>query len=217
MKTLLYKELRLAASPLSFFFLAGALLTLAPGYPILIGTFFFTLGIFYSFQAMRENNDLVYTLLLPVAKADVVRAKFAFCVVLELCGFLLTLLVTLLRMTVLSNVPAYTSNALMTANLTFLGFSLFLDGLFNAVFLGGFFKTAYYFGKPFITYAIFAILTVFVAEALHHLPGCALLNAFGFTPLWPQLVVFLLGAASFFLLTLLSLRRSIRRFEQLDL
>lgn len=94
MRDLLKKELKLAASPLSYFFTAGALLAFMPGYPILLGAFFTTLGIFYSFQTMRENNDLNYTLLLPVAKADVVRSKFLFTVVIEGFSFSVMAVVT---------------------------------------------------------------------------------------------------------------------------
>ena len=79
MNKLLKKELRLTAAPITYFFLAFALMTLIPGYPILVGGFFITLGIFYTFQMARESNDILYTALLPCKKQDVVRAKYAFC------------------------------------------------------------------------------------------------------------------------------------------
>ena len=75
MSELLKKELRLAASPLSYWFLAFALMTMIPGYPILVGGFFVCLGLFQSFQNAREQNDVIYTALLPVRKTDIVRAK----------------------------------------------------------------------------------------------------------------------------------------------
>ena len=40
MKRLLHKELRLSAAPVTYYFLAFALMTLIPGYPILVGGFF---------------------------------------------------------------------------------------------------------------------------------------------------------------------------------
>ena len=61
----LYKELHLAASPISWWFLAGALMTLLPGYPILVGSFFICFGVFQSFQHARESNDVLYSVLLP--------------------------------------------------------------------------------------------------------------------------------------------------------
>ena len=217
MKKLLYKELHLAASPLSYWFMAAALLTLIPGYPILLGAFFTTLGIFYSYQTMRENNDITYSLLLPVSKADVVKSKFAFTVTIELCSFCLMTLLTFLRMTLLKNAPPYVDNPLMGANLVFLGYVLLIFGLYNAVFVRGFFRTAYYFGKPFIFYGIVSMLVIAAAEVLHHIPGLEALNAFGFAEIGTQLTVFFAGVVCFLLLTCLAVRNSVRSFEKIDL
>ncbi len=216
MKKLFFKELRLAASPLSFFFLVAGFLTLVPGYPILLGAFFITLGIFYSFQTTRENNDIGFSLLLPIAKKDVVKGKFVFVLFLELSGFLLMTGLTLLRMAVLSKASVYVSNALMGANFTFLGLSLLLFGLFNFLFVRGFFKTAYYFGKPFILYLVFSLLLVTVSEALHFFPGLSPFFSLGFSPFTPQFSVFLLGLAAFLLLTVFAVRRSEKSFETID-
>lgn len=217
MKKMLMKEIRLAASPLSFWFLAAAALTFVPGYPILLGTFFLTLGIFYSFQTTRENNDIGYSLLLPVAKKDIVKGKYLFVLFIEGCGFLAMTVFTLIRMVFLSDAAAYTKNALMCANLTFLGFVLLIYGIFNLVFVGGFFRTAYKFGKPFIFYIIFAMLIVVLAESLHHFPGLGGLNCFGFTEIVPQLIALAAGALLFAAFTLLGIRNSIKRFEKIDL
>ena len=217
MNKLLYKELRLAASPLSYFFIAFALMTFLPGYPILLGAFFTTLGIFQSFRSMRENNDIAYSLLLPVAKADIVRSKFAFAVFIELCSFAVMLIATLIRMALLPDAPVYTQNALMGANFSFLGFALLVFGLFNLCFLRGFFKTAYHFTKPFVVYCIVSFLTVAAAETLWHLPGFAAVNTLGFAHMGLQLGIFFAGALLSALLTLLALRASVKSFECIDL
>ena len=138
MKKLLHKELRLTAAPITYLFLAFALMTLIPGYPILMGGLFITLGIFYTFQTARESGDILFTALLPCKKSDVVRAKYAFCLLIELSGWLLCALLTALRLTLWREVPVYTHNAMMNANFAYLGWLLFLFALFNAVFLGGF-------------------------------------------------------------------------------
>lgn len=217
MKKLLYKEFRLAASPLSYCFVLGALLTFAPGYPILLGAFFTTLGIFYSFQTMRENNDITYSLLLPVAKSAVVKSKFAFTVLLELCSFAIMAVITCIRMTLLQGAEAYRTNALMGANLVFLGFALLLFGLFNCVFVGGFFKTAYAFGKPFFGYCAIMTLVILTAETLHHIPGLEALNTLGFQNVGLQATALCIGIAAFVLLTLTAILQSVKRFEALDL
>ena len=78
MNAMLKKEMRLSASILSYLFIAFAFMTLLPGYPVLCGVFFITLGIFQSFQSAREANDIVFSALLPIAKRDVVKGKFLF-------------------------------------------------------------------------------------------------------------------------------------------
>ena len=217
MTDLLRKEFRLAASPLSYFFVISAFLTFVPGYPILLGAFFTTLGIFYSFQTSRENKDIDFSLLLPVSKADIVKGKFAFCLIIELVSFVIMTAATVVRMTLLKGAPAYTSNALMCANLTFLGFALLIFGLFNSVFIGGFFRTAYYFGKPFILYCIVSLVVIGIAETLHHLPGLAAFNSFGFEKLTLQLPALIIGLIAFSVLTALSVNESVKHFESADM
>ncbi|MBO7389493.1 MAG: ABC-2 transporter permease [Oscillospiraceae bacterium] len=217
MKNLLNKELHLSAARLSYFFLASSLLTFVPGYPILLGGFFTALGIFYSFQAMRENHDIDYSLLLPVSKADIVKSKFAFCVFMELCSFLLMTVVTILRMTALKDSAVYRANALMGANLVFLGYALILFGLFNFCFLRGFFKTGYYFGKPFVLFCVCAFLLIIAAEVLYHVPGLGALNSFGAENLGVQFLCLGIGIVCYVLLTLIGMKSSIRTFEKIDL
>ncbi len=217
MTALLKKEMRLSASILSYLFLAFALMTLLPGYPILCGVFFITLGIFQSFQSAREANDIVYSALLPVAKRDVVKGKFLFSAFIELTGFLMMAALTLVRMTLLADSPLYRGNALMNANPFFLGTALLIFGLFNLIFVGGFFKTAYKFARPFVTYIAACFLCIGAAEALHHFPGLEALNAFGFEHPALQLALLLGGAAAYILLTFCAYRMACARFEKIDL
>ena len=217
MSDILKKEMKLGASALSYIFIAFALMTMIPGYPILMSAFFVCFGIFQSIQRCRENNDLVYSALLPVAKRDIVRGKFAFALLIEGCGFLLMTGLTLLRMTVLADAVLYRTNALMNANFVFLGFALLVFGSFNLIFLGGFFKTAYYYGKPFVIFIIIFFVIVAIAEALHHIPGLEGVNAFGFTEMPLQLAFLAGGAAICILMTACSQTAAIRSFEKIDL
>ena len=214
---LLKKEIKLAASPLSYLFIVFGLMAFVPGYPILVSAFFLCLGLFQSFQAAREANDITYTALLPVAKADVVRAKYLFCGFIQLCYFMLTVAVTLIRMTVLSEAAVYRSNPLMNANLVYLGFVLLILGLFNGIFIGGFFRTAYQFAKPFVAFIVAAFLVVGLGETLFHIPGMAALNAFGFAHIELQVCVLLLGAGLYFFLTQITIQKAMRDFERINL
>ena len=217
MKNILKKELTLSASILSYLFIAFGLMFFIPGYPILCGVFFVTLGIFQSFQSAREANDIVFSALLPVAKKDVVKGKFVFSCFIELCSILLMAIATIIRMTVLEDAAVYRNNAMMNANLFALAAALLIFGLFNLIFIGGFFKTAYKFGKPFVTHIIVTFAMIGISEALHHIPGLEAINAFGFQHFGLQASLLALGVAAYIALTVLSYRCACRNFEAIDL
>ena len=217
MNALLRKEMRLSALLLTYLFVGFAVMTLLPGYPILCGVFFITLGIFQSFQNAREANDIVYSALLPIAKRDGVKGKYQFVLLIELCGFAIMAILTAVRMTALADSPVYRQNALMNANPFYLGVALLIFGLFNAIFVGGFFRTAYSIGKPFIVHIIVTFLVIGVAEALHHFPGLEALNAFGFDHIVLQIALLLGGALLFVACTWFSYRRACADFERIDL
>ena len=217
MRNIMRKEMKLSASPLCYLFILFGLMFFLPGYPILCGAFFVTLGLFQGFQFAREANDIVFSALLPVSKSDVVKGKFLFVCFIEGCSLLLMLISALIRMTALADSAVYRANALMNANLFALGGALVIYGLFNVIFVGGFFKTAYKIGKPFVIYIIASFLVLGVLEALHHVPGLEALNAFGFDHFGLQLVCLLAGLAVFLIMTLLSYRAACRHFEKIDL
>ena len=217
MGKILLKEMKLSASILSYVFIVFGLMFLLPGYPVLCGAFFTTLGIYQSFQNTRETNDILLSALLPISKEDVVRGKYLFVCLIELCSALLMTLIAVLRMTVFADSPVYRENALMNANGFALGTAFVLFGLFNAIFVGGFFRTVYRIGKPFIIYIVVNFVVIAVAEALHHFPGLSALNAFGTDAFGLQMGLLILGMSIYVVLTYISFRKSCSRLERIDL
>ena len=140
MKKLLYKEMKLSANPLSYWFIAFSAMTMIPRYPILVGSFFICLGIFYTYQQIREYDDITYTVMLPVKKKDVVTAKYLFVLFIEFISFILCALITIIRMSSLGNAAPYVTNPLMNANAAYLGYVMIVFAVFNSIFLAGFFK-----------------------------------------------------------------------------
>ncbi len=214
---LLRKEMRLSALLVTYIFTGFGFMTMLPGYPILCGVFFITLGIYQSYQSAREAGDILYSTLLPTAKKDVVKGKYQFTILIELTGFAFMVIMTILRMTVLADALVYRQNAMMNANPFYLGMALFVFGLFNVIFVGGFFRTAYKLGKPFVIYIIAGFLTIGAAEALHHFPGLEPLNAFGFEHFGLQSSLLLGGAVLYIVMTYLSYKKACADFEKIDL
>ena len=215
MRLLLNKEVRLATSALAWAFLAFSLMAFLPGYPIALGAFFMCMGMFQSFLKAREANDILYSALLPIAKRDVVTAKYAAVLLIEVLGMAAMAVFAAVRMGLLADVPVYVQNPLLAANLSFLACALLVFGAFNLVFVGGFFRSAYYLGKPFIAFIVVAMAIVLAFEICWHVPGLEALGSIG--PNVAQAGVLGASTAVFAIETFVSWRVSQRRFEALDI
>ena len=101
MKNLLMKEFKLATPVITYLFIGFSLMTFIPGYPILCGAFFVCLGIFQGYQINRDSNDILYSVLLPVSKSDVVKSKYLAAAALQMTAFILCMIFTFVRMIVL--------------------------------------------------------------------------------------------------------------------
>ncbi len=217
MRNLLMKEFKLATPVLTYLFIGFALMTFIPGYPILCGAFFVCMGIFQSYQINRESNDILYSVLLPVSKSDVVKGKYLAVVILQMMAFILCVICTLVRMLKLSNALVYETNVLMPANFVYLAFVLLIFACFNAIFLGGFFKTAYDIGKPFILFIVVNFVVIAVAEALHYMPGLGWTKALDFSFLEKQVISLIVVIFIYVATTIISCRKSCLRFQKIDL
>ena len=216
MRKLLYKEMKLSANPLSYWFIAFSAMTMLPRYPILVGSFFICLGIFHTYQQIREYDDITYTVMLPVKKQDVVTAKYLFVLFIECTAFILCTLLTIIRMKVLGNAVPYVTNQLMNANAAYLGYVLIVFAAFNGIFLAGFFKTAYQIGKPFLLFCVAGFIIIIIGETLHHIPNLESLNDPSSVNA-PQVAILVIGIAVFMLCTWVSYQKAVKDFEAIDL
>lgn len=217
MLKLLKKEFALCANPLSFVFLAFAAMVFIPSYPTLVGGFFVTLGIFYSFQSLAECNDILYTALLPIRKRDTVTAKFLFVTILQIAAFLLFSVCVCVRTFAMADSAVYSQQTLFPPNFAFLGFVLTVFALFNLIFVGGFFKSGYRIGKPFLLYSFAAFAFICAVEVLYHVPGTQKVSAVYPDDLSVSLLVLALGILLYVGVTIFSYRKACRDFANIDL
>mgnify|MGYP001023662575 FL=1 len=216
MKKLFYKEMKLSANPLTYLFIAFSAMTMIPSYPILVGSFFICLGIFHTYQQIREYDDVTYTVMLPVKKRDIVTAKYSFVLFIELTAFILCTLLTIIRMKILGTAVPYATNQLMNANMAYLGYTMIVFAVFNSIFLAGFFKTTYKIGKPFFIFCVVSFIIIIMGEILHHIPDLESLNNPSNLSM-PQVVIFAIGVVVFMLCTWLSYQKAVKDFEGIDL
>jgi hypothetical protein len=216
MKKLLRKEFFFTALPLTYCFILFAFMTMIPGYPILVGAFFVCMGIFQTFLSAREQNDILYTVLMPVSKADAVKARYLFVACIQMMFFAICVILTMIRMTLFTQSEVYLSNPLMNANPIYLGYVLLVFVLFNWIFVNGFWKTAYNAGRPFVLFSTAAFVLIGMAETIHHIPGLTWMNT------WNEGLsmqyLFLAESIIVYILTYyLCMRKSCSSIEKIDL
>lgn len=215
MKNLLMKEFRLALHPTNLIFLSLSAMLLIPNYPYLVTFFYTTLGLFFVCLTGRENRDIEYTMVLPVRKREIVKARFGFAVMVELAQLALAAVFMLLR-----NRLMPTPNEVgLDANLAFLGAALLMCGLYNALFFTGYYRNPAKVGKAYVLASAVMMLYIIVVEGLTHI--VPFFRDVLDTPdpqfLAVKLIVLAAGAVAFVALTMVGYGLSAKRFEALDL
>ena len=214
MKTLLYKQLRLACHPMTPVFCLSGIMLLIPNYPYSVAFFYVTLGLFFTFLNMREQKDIYYSALLPLRKRDTVRAAVAFTVLVELLSVVITALFCLLS----AKLQPGKDNAVgMDANLMLLGAGFVLYGVFNLMFFVCLYRSGYKVGAAYLKANLALWPMMLLAEALPHFPSLMWLNRVDVRANLRQIPILLFGIAVFAVLTILAYRRSARLYERVDL
>ena len=158
---LLMKEWKLCMHPTAYFMLLCAALILVPGYPYGVTCFYMALAIYFICLSARENHDASFTLMLPVSRADAVRARILFCVLLEAADLLLIILFILLK----NAIGSMRNPAGLDAGLALVGECLILYTLFDLIFFPVYYKDINKPGKAFVlaSCAMFAWIVLEIA------------------------------------------------------
>ncbi|HOO61501.1 MAG TPA: ABC-2 transporter permease [Bacillota bacterium] len=215
-KNLLYKELRLATHPTQFLFLSFGLMLLIPAYPYYVAFFYITLSQFFVTTIGRENNDVSFTAMLPVAKRDVVKARLLMGVIFEVLSLIIAIPFSFLG----TFTHPSGNEAGIEANPAFFGFVLIMFAIFNLIYYTGFYKTAYKAGKYFLAASILMFIYIGICESLVWIPVPGLkeyLDTMNASMMIKQLPILGAGILIFVLGYFLTFHISAKRFEKVDL
>lgn len=215
MKALIKKEFKLALHPtVPLFWLLSAMLII-PNYPYYVAFFYTTLGLFFVCLTGRENHDIQYSMMLPVAKRDIVRGRFIFTLIVECVQVIVAIPFAVLRARL---VPAPNA-AGMDANVALFGLSLIMLGLFNIVFFTRYYSAPDKVGGAFIRGSIAVFVYVALAETAAHVVPFVRDRLDTPDPqfMTEKLCVLAIGIIAYAALTWAGYRISVRRFEHLDI
>jgi ABC-2 type transport system permease protein len=214
MKNLFFKEFKLAIHPAFFIFLLSGVLLLIPSWPYFIAFGYIFIAFMNTFQLGRSNQDILFTVSLPVRKRDTVRARFYAIAAIELLQ-----IVTAIPFAIISSTIYIHGNPVMNPNVAFFGFVFVMYAIFNAILLPMFYKTAYKVGLP-VSLAVLAALVYMgaVVFAVHAIPFCKInLDVLGANNLTSQLSVLIAGVVISALIMVLAYKKAARNFEKIDL
>lgn len=215
MKNLLIKELKLSMHPTAPIFLLLSSMLLIPNYPYYVIFFYTGLGVFFTCLNGRENKDVPYTILLPVKKIDIVKARYLYVIALELLQILLAIPFAVIRQTF----PVPQNQVGMEANIALFGLSFIMLGIFNVVFFKVYYKDVNKVGKSFVLSSTAVFCFMLVAELFTHIVPFFknVLDTLDDVYVMPKLIVLTVGIAVYVMLTLISYSTSKKSFEVYDL
>lgn len=214
MRSLLYKEIRLALHPASVMFLALSAMLLIPNYPYEVVFFYSALGVFFTCQNGREYRDIDYCMTLPIGKREIVKARFATVICIQGLQLLLAVPFALIRRAfVLPN------EAGMDAGIALFAEGFMMMGAFNIAFFPRYYSAPEKVGRAFAvgSTVVGVLICAFVACTLT-VPWCRdVLDTTDGSNLPDKLSVLAGGAVVYAALTAAAYHISVKRFEPLDL
>jgi hypothetical protein len=91
MKNLLYKELKLCLNPQLIIFACFSVFVLIPDWPSAVAFIYILAGLATVFPRALADKDIMYSVMLPVRKGDIVKGKLALIVLIEAFSILISI------------------------------------------------------------------------------------------------------------------------------
>ncbi|MEG1548636.1 MAG: ABC-2 transporter permease [Clostridia bacterium] len=212
---LIKKEFMLAMHPIVPMMVLLSAMVLIPNYPYIVIFFYVSMAVFFTCLSGRENNDVVYSLNLPVAKKNIVKARFAFAIILEFVQLLIMIPFAVLN----QNINPTGNQAGMDANIALFAIAFIVYGLFNFVFFNSYYKNVSKVGIAFIKSSVLLfILTGIDVISTHGVPFVRdVLDTPDSEYLMQKVIFLLFGLLAYLILTAITYKISVMNFEKQDL
>ncbi len=216
MKKLLYKEFNLSIHKAFFLvpLLTGALFMI-PQWPYFIALmYFFFISAPNILSSYNAKRDYTFTIMMPVAKKDIVTSKILAFMILETTHLIFGIIFAILH-----NAVYRTPNFMLDPNAAFFGLSFIMFGLFNLLMFPMYFRTANNFGFPVTISCIITIFYAFGVEMLVIFNKAAAEILEGREPgnIAVQYGILAAGIIIFLAASYISIRISAKRFAQVNL
>lgn len=221
MKNLLYKEIKLNTSIQIVIGLLMSALIFIPSWPSLVAFYYPLSMLFVILPSSLQNQDMLFTGLLPIKKRDIVKGKVMYIMTYEILTILISIPFALLRLFLIQ--PMMDSPTIYTdlgINFALYGIVLIVYGFFNSIYIPWFYKKM---DKRLmcniVSFVLTALLlTIFMIFFLFFDPVSKFLNDFSnIYGILTQIGILLFGMCCFFLSILFAIKKGGKNFEKVDL
>lgn len=217
MYNLVMKDLKLGVNPVFFLlpFLMGALM-LIPGWIYFIVLMYFCwITVPNMFAGFRTQHDLLFTTMMPVTKKDMVKARVAVIVILELLHILIAMIYGLITVHLYPHLTYY----FFAPHMGFWGLCFVMLAIYNVIFITMHYKTAYKYGQAVFVAVVAAMLFAGIAQWLGIQSAFVsdIFNGAGVDNTALQLSILVAGIVIFIAFTVIACRIAIKRFLKVEI
>jgi hypothetical protein len=217
MYNLFIKELKLNIQPFYYLlpWITGAFM-LIPGwlyFVVFLYFFFFTIPSIYS--GYKTQNDLVFSLMLPVSRNDIVISKILVVVFLELLHLLAAVTFGFIHLKLYPNFIYL----FFGPSLGFWGLSFIMLGVFNLIYFPVYYKNSYHYGPAMIWGIIGASIFATICEwiGVKNPYIYELFKGMGRSNVASHLIILFMGILLFISFTFLSMKISTNKMLKVEL
>lgn len=163
MRNLLNKELKLTISPLFYVMplLMGLLMFIPNWLYFMVLMYFFFISVPNILSGCKAQNDLSFSILLPVNRDDIVKARIISFSLVEMLHIAVSGVLAAVNILIYGDAVFF-----LSPNIAFFGLGFVMYGLFNLVLFPIYYKTAYKYGAAVIVSMVVAFLFAAGAELL---------------------------------------------------
>jgi hypothetical protein len=211
------KELKLGVTPFSYLlpFITGALMLIPAWLYFVVLLYFCCLTIPNMFAGYKAQNDLIFSIMMPVTKKDIIKARVAVIVILELLHIATAVIYGMISTRLYPNLIYF----FFGPTIGFWGLCFVMLAIFNIIFISMYYRTAYKYGAATIASVTGAMLFAGGAEWLGIKNSFVfdLFKGTGTDNMAIHITILIAGIAIFAIFTIIAYNIAIKQFEKVDI
>ena len=224
MKSLLYKEFKLAMHPVIYIFVfVFPLMALIPNYPIVI-SFIYVCScypiLFLGANKGQQSNDIYFSCLLPVRRKDIVKARLFLLSIIQLISIVLVTIYGAIGSLYKEDILVEAGDKISDVGFGFgqigsvIGFVLLCFSIYDLIFVTCFYKS----GRAIVSSTLLGMLGFMILLCITTLllPISITSYFIFFSNLYVQIASILIGLAIYILFHYLTYIRASNLFEKVD-